>query len=70
MDTIWDSCSEGGHAYVLSVGVTMVLEGFPRLTVVDDRDDVHHEGIAAPFAMSVHQKCEVVDHVYVQLVDF
>ena len=42
----------GRHAYVPSVGVTMVVEGFPRLIVVDDRDDVHHKGIPALFAMS------------------
>ena len=48
----------------------MVIEGFPRQRVVDDRDDVHHERIAALFAMSVHQKCAVVDNVYVQLVEF
>ena len=65
-----DSCSVGGHAYVLSVGVTMVVEGFPRLREVDDRDDVHHKKITSLLAMSVHQKCAMVDHVYVQLVEF
>ena len=27
----WSSCSEGGHAYVPSVGAAMVVEGFPQL---------------------------------------
>ena len=50
--------------------VTMVVEKFPRLSVVNDRDDVHHKGTGALFAMSVHKHCAVVDHVYVQLVEF
>ena len=65
-----DSCSEGGHAYVPSVGVIMTVEGFPRLSFMYDRDDVHHEGMAAIFAMSVHKKWALVNHVYDQLVEF
>ena len=63
----WDRCQEGGHAYVYSVSVTMVAEG---LNVVDGHGDVHHTGEQALLATSVHKKCAVVDHVYVQLVEF
>ena len=58
------------HAYVPSVGVTITVEGFPQLSVMDDHDNVRHKRVGAVFAMSAHKECAVVDHVYVQLVGF
>ena len=60
----WDRCSEDGHVYAPSVGVTMVVEG---PSVVDGHGGVRHKMKAELLAMSVHQKFAVVDHVYVQL---
>ena len=68
LNTILDSYSAGGHANVPSVGVTMTVECFPQLSVVDDHDDDRQKKIGALFAMSAHKECAVVDHVYVQLV--
>ena len=70
LDTNRDSFLDGGHVYVLSVKVTMEVEGFQGLSVVDDSYDVYHKRKAALFAMNVHKNCTVFDHVYVQLVDF
>ena len=43
LDTNRDSFLDGGHVYVLSVKVTMEVEGFQGLSVVDDSYDVYHK---------------------------